>query len=190
MIKPALIQAPTAYPVSLADVKTHLRVDHDDEDALINVLIAAATDHLDGYGGILGKCLMRQSWRVSADRFCSPKIRLPFSDIVSVVVKYTNSAEQELTVVASNYELLEDSLGAYLQLSPAFPFFELANTQDPAWVDLVLGAENASDLPQGIVLGMKMMIAHWYEQRSGQSANRGLPPGVEAILAPHRKVRI
>ncbi len=56
MIKPALTEAPTEYPVSLAAIKTHLRVDHDDENELINVLIAAATDHLDGYGGILGKC--------------------------------------------------------------------------------------------------------------------------------------
>lgn len=190
MIKPALTQAPTEYPVSLAAIKAHLRVDHDDENELINVLIAAATDHLDGYGGILGKCLMRQTWRVSADRFCSPKIRLPFSDIVSVEVKYTNPAEQEMIVDVSNYELLEDSLGAFIQLSPAFPYLDLANTEDPAWVDMIVGAENADDVPPSIVLAMKMMIANWYEQRDGHSANRGLPPGVESILAPHRKVRL
>lgn len=190
MIKPALIDPPTVDPVSLAEVKTHLRVDHNDDDTLINVLIAAATDHLDGYGGILGKCLMRQKWRISADRFISQDIRIPFSEIVSVEVKYINSTQQELVLAPADYELLEDSLGAFIHLSPAFPNVDLANTQDPAWVEVTLGAEEVAEVPDSIIVAMKMMIAHWYEHRSGESLNRGLPPGVEIMLAPHRKVRL
>ncbi|MGJ8529821.1 head-tail connector protein [Maritalea sp.] len=190
MIKPALILAPVADPLTLAEVKQHLRVDFDDDDALLTVLIAAATTHLDGYGGILGKCLMRQTWRVSADRFNCQTIRLPFSEIVSVVVNYHNSAMQEMLLADTEYEVLEDSLGAYVYLSPAFPNVDLANTKNPAWVDLVCGTENASDVPQSLLLAMKMMIAHWYEHRSGNNPNRGLPAGVETLLARHRKWRI
>lgn len=190
MIKPALIEPPTADPVSLADVKTHLRVDHADDDELLNVLIAAATDHLDGYGGVLGKCLMRQKWRISAERFVFQHIRLPFREVVSVEVKYFNKAEQEVTVAPSDYELLEDSIGPYVCLSPAFPETELSNAQDPAWIEMTLGAETVADLPASIVVAIKMMIAHWYEQRSGEGQSRGLPPGVEAVLSAHRKVRM
>lgn len=36
--------------ISLADAKAHLRVDHDDDDLMIERLIAAAGDHLQSIG--------------------------------------------------------------------------------------------------------------------------------------------
>lgn len=61
-----LITAPTADVVTLADMKAYLRVDYDDEDALIAQLIAAAVAYLDGWGGILGRCIMPQTWAFDA----------------------------------------------------------------------------------------------------------------------------
>jgi uncharacterized phiE125 gp8 family phage protein len=66
---PVLVTPPVAAPVSLAEAKAHLRVDFDDEDALISGLIDAATQHLDGWSGVLGRALMPQTWEMSLDRF-------------------------------------------------------------------------------------------------------------------------
>lgn len=60
------VTAPTADLVPLADMKVYLRVDHDDEDALIGDLTAAAVAYLDGWGGVLGRCIMPQTWAFDA----------------------------------------------------------------------------------------------------------------------------
>lgn len=61
-----LVTPPTADLASLADMKAYLRVDHDDEDALIGDLTAAAVAYLDGWGGVLGRCIMPQTWAFDA----------------------------------------------------------------------------------------------------------------------------
>jgi uncharacterized phiE125 gp8 family phage protein len=59
-----LITAPLAYPVSLQETKSFLRVDAADEDATILSLIASATAYLDGADGIMGRALVEQTWEL------------------------------------------------------------------------------------------------------------------------------
>ncbi|WP_297534627.1 head-tail connector protein [Nitrobacter sp.] len=55
MLTPIRTVAPAEMPVTLAEAKAHLRVDHDDQDDLITAQIKAATAWFDGYSGILGR---------------------------------------------------------------------------------------------------------------------------------------
>lgn len=76
------ITPPTQAVVSLPDMKAHLRVTHDDQDLLIQQLTDAAVAHLDGWRGVLGRCIMPQTWQAQfkdAGRHC-----LPFPDITTV----------------------------------------------------------------------------------------------------------
>ena len=50
------ISAPAALPVSLEELKAHLRVEHAEEDAALTRLLGAATSALDGPTGQLGRC--------------------------------------------------------------------------------------------------------------------------------------
>lgn len=61
-----LITAPTAAVVTLADMKAYLRVDSADEDVVVQQLIDAAVAYLDGWGGVLGRCIMPQTWAFEA----------------------------------------------------------------------------------------------------------------------------
>ena len=60
--------APAEPVVALADVKADLRVDHSDPDSVIQAQIDPATSQLDGYSGVLGRCLVSQTWgQISMD---------------------------------------------------------------------------------------------------------------------------
>ena len=61
---PYLITAPTVQPVTLDEMKSHLRVLSTDEDADIETRLAGAVAHLDGWGGVLGRCIMSQTWAI------------------------------------------------------------------------------------------------------------------------------
>lgn len=63
---------PPATPiVALADAKAHLRVDHAHEDALIQAYLDAATSWVDGFDGVLGRCVMPQTWQASVDEIAA-----------------------------------------------------------------------------------------------------------------------
>ncbi len=83
MHRPVLITPPAIQPVSLAEAKLHLRVDHNDEDTLIESLTRAATEHSDGWNGILGRCLVEQVWRQDHDRFARQMI-IPLGPVIAV----------------------------------------------------------------------------------------------------------
>ena len=53
---------PAAYPISVSEVKSHLRVDHDDEDAEIEQSLKAAIRRIDGPNGI-GYALVTHGFR-------------------------------------------------------------------------------------------------------------------------------
>ncbi len=56
----------TNLPISLDDAKRHLRVEHNDEDALILALVAVATAELET---VLGRTLCETTWQASLDAF-------------------------------------------------------------------------------------------------------------------------
>lgn len=58
------VTAPTVPVIDLDEAKAHLRVLHDDDDLLIQGLIDAAVSWMDGWDGVLGRCIMPQTWRM------------------------------------------------------------------------------------------------------------------------------
>lgn len=59
-----LLTPPAAEPLSLAQAKAFLRVEHDDDDELIAALIAGSRLHIEAQ---TRRALMTQSWRLVRD---------------------------------------------------------------------------------------------------------------------------
>lgn len=184
-IRPILITPPAVNILTLDEAKLHCRVDFDDDDALIESLILAAQSHLDGYSGVLGRCLINQTWQQSFDGFrCS--MRLPFPDVSSVTVKYfdANNAEQTLT---DGYELIEDGISSIVKFNSSFSQpSTYSDRGDAVKVEFVAGyGATADDLPPEVKVAANILVGYWYEPEMIKSHD---PMAlVDAITAPLRR---
>lgn len=73
------VTPPAAAIVSLPEVKAHLRVDHAHEDTLIQAYLDAATSWIDGFDGVLGRCVLEQTWRATAAEVLADPVPLDAS---------------------------------------------------------------------------------------------------------------
>ncbi|MEY9196633.1 putative phiE125 gp8 family phage protein [Sinorhizobium fredii] len=121
MLRPVLVTAPQALPVSLAEVKSALRVDGGDSDSDLERLIRAAVAHYDGWSGILGIALVAQTWRQDFGGF-EQKMMLGLRPVQSISsVKWRNEAGQISTIAAENYALKTDAGGrSYVRFLNSF----------------------------------------------------------------------
>lgn len=194
MHTPQRITPPTTLPVSMIDAKLHLRVDHDDEDLLIEGLTKAATDHLDGWTGILGRCLEEQEWRQDFDGF--ENFRLPLWPVNSITsITWRNSAGQIATIDSDAYALKGDALGAYVRFKDGFSYPSGLYQSAAMSVTFRVGYPQAGEPPQSTVpaaikAAILLLVGHWYKNREAVSDNgpAELPLAVDALLAPYRRV--
>lgn len=86
------VVTPPLPVVNLEEAKRHLRVEGEDEDGLIQAYVAAATGHIDGPDGWLGRAIGEQMLEVRFDAACGGTVRLPFPPFVELVsVSYLDS---------------------------------------------------------------------------------------------------
>lgn len=188
---PVLVTAPAALPVSLASVKAHLRVDHSDDDDTIKTYIEAAVAHLDGYAGILGRCLVTQTWRQDYDSF-SREMRLPFEATEVEAITWRNREGQIATVATANYALDADSAGSYVRFQRSFDFPRDLHEARPVAITFLAGfgvppSEESSDpnpVPGPIRSAILLMVGDLYRYR--ETARPGGTPQVEMSLSVDR----
>ena len=101
-----LITAPASSPVDLTTAKAHLRVIHSAEDTLIQHMIDTAAAALDGPTGLLGRCVVSQTWEYMLDSFPSEWIEIPLPPLQSVTsIKYLDSDGVEQTLSSARYRV-------------------------------------------------------------------------------------
>lgn len=103
---PVLVTPPTELPISAEDAIARAPSLTGANTVVVTALIEAATSYLDGWSGILGRCLVEQTWKVvyRGGRGC---IRIPFHDLLQVT-ELTVDGE---TIPEAEYEIWQDFLG-------------------------------------------------------------------------------
>jgi uncharacterized phiE125 gp8 family phage protein len=190
-LKPRLLTAPAGLPVTLELAKAFLRIDGNDDDAVVSALIRAATANLDGTAGVLRRALVTQTWEQPFRSFHS-RMRLPLAPVASIAaVKHYDADNALQTVSAADYSLVEDDLGPYLAWSPDALRPDLFDRPDPVVVTFVAGYGAATDVPAAIRQAILLLVAQWFATREPVSATGGaaeLPLTVTHLLAPYRRV--
>lgn len=183
MIRPTLKTPPAATPVTLVEAKEHADVDFSEDDFMLQSYVKAATAHLDGYSGILGRCLVQQTWEQGYSCW-SRRMRLPFPDIISAEVSYFDTDGVQQTVSDSLYEVTEGARGGEIVFRDAFTRPGLDDDRDaPILITFVAGYGNPSDVPEDIKIAIEALARHWYDGEDG------MPPHM-VLLEKYRFVPV
>lgn len=175
--------APVGYPVTLDEAKQHLRVDQNDDDALIEAFIAAATDHLDGPDGILGRAILPQTWREKWDAF-QPMFPLRFGPAGAIVsMTYTDSSGAPQSIIDAR---LAASLGVW-RVAPAL------GGSWPSGSDVSIEyAAGSADVPAPLKVAILLHVGSLYENRESISGKpmSVVPLAYEMLIMPYRRVLV
>lgn len=187
------ITPPSVMPVELDQLKSNLRIYDDADDVMLRALIKAATNHLDGRFGALGRALITQTWDMHLKSFPSvrSKLRLPLPPLQSVTsIKYMDMAGQEQLMDLND---LAVSTGEYigsigLKNGVTWPR-DMPNDNWPVTVRFVAGfGDEAASVPAALAQAIILLASHWYENRLAVEACtlKETPMAFKSLINPYR----
>jgi hypothetical protein len=208
------VTAPATEPVDLDQVKLHLHVDDNDQDGLIEAYIASATAYLDGPAGILGRAMVRQSWKLYLDRFPwasahvhalmtrlghgrhllhRAAIRLPLPPLISVdEITYVDTSGVQQTLDPAQYIVRDGEIAA---VEPVYgTSWPSARCQARAVsVTFTCGYGDATDVPKPLQAAILLQTGDLFETRETQLiAERAASAESDTfrrLVAPYRIAR-
>lgn len=117
-----LLTAPVEPPIDLDEAKAHLNIIGGDDNDLLERLIAAATQSLDGPEGCLGRALVRQRWRLTLVSSFPGMIRLPLPPTLEIEeIAYVDASGAEQTFEDYRTVGLGSTDGAVILPQTSFP---------------------------------------------------------------------
>ena len=198
-----IITAPTVEPVTLAEAKLFAKVDLTDDDALITALIVAARQKAESY---TRRAFVTQTWEwmidgapglASDDMDDLPRgwpwtltypghgyLAVPRPPLISVVsVKYYDLSDAETLWASSNYVVDIHSEPGRILLASSKTWPSSLRPYNSMVIRFTAGyGATAADVPDAIKTAIKLIVAHWYQNRESEE----IPPEARRILDAYR----
>ncbi|MEM1396141.1 MAG: hypothetical protein AAGH38_01675 [Pseudomonadota bacterium] len=190
-----LISPPSEEPVTLVELKAHLRVDGTAEDALIAGLGVAARQAIEARFGV---AMIAQTWQLALDGLAPIDIRLPIGPVTSIGPLIMSTDDGEITVPTIDYDVSIGDIGR-IRFDTGYPVASVgqgspgtAGRFDYLKVSFAAGYPTASDVPEPMKLAVKVLAAHFFEFREEAGFDRFYtsPQSLNALMAPWRRVRL
>lgn len=189
----ALDTAPAELPITVADIKTHARIETSDDDGLLASYLDAAMAFVDGKG-VLGRAIVTQTWEQS---FRSPygMVRAMMSvaqEITEVAYYDTDNVNQ--TDELSDYFLTGADDRKWIVPVDGKSWPSTYNRPDAIRVKYTAGYGAASAVPESVKQAIRLLVSHWYWRREAvieTKNNAGLIPlpyGFEALIGSEQMV--
>ncbi len=183
-----LLTPPAVEPVTLAEAKAYLRVEHDDDDDVISALIAAARIHVEAQ---TRRALITQTWRLRRDVWPGDGrievVPAPLGRLLAARIYDAAGAPHAIDLAAFSADgAAAPGLVAFVPGSLPPPGRAAAGIE----IDVEVGYGDApADVPEPLRQAIRLLVAHWYENRGlialGQTV-AVLPATVAAMIAPYR----
>jgi uncharacterized phiE125 gp8 family phage protein len=184
-----LVTAPAIKPITLSEAKAQLRVDGEDEDALIARLIAVVTAYTDAQGA-LGQAIITQTWGQWIGPNPTQSVPLKMGPLQSLFAVRYYDVDGVLQVDnVANYNVYGTQFSSFVGPKTGFTWPKAETRPDAIKLEYQVGfGDAASDVPDTIRHALLLMLAHWYENReeTGLDELSTIPFGYEALLNMHR----
>ena len=182
-----LVTGPETEPISLAEAKNQCRVDSDitEDDDLITFLIGSAREKAEEQSNL---ALLTQTWDLVLDTWPEEELEIPLPPLQSIdSISYTLADGSVQTFDPDNYVVDTDNQPGRIALKSGvdWPSDEL---QPIAGIRIrfTCGFTQAADIPKNIILGMRLLIGHYYENRetviSTGAVPKEIPLGASALF--------
>jgi uncharacterized phiE125 gp8 family phage protein len=192
------ILGPLIEPISVGELKTHLRLDGVSEEGLLAGFITTARLQIEA---ALSLALITQTWSWTLDHWPQrAAVELPMSPVQSVTGITVTQPGSIMTIPSSAYILDGMAVPARLITRTDWP-----RTASPALgitINFAAGfGSHPSDVPPPLRQALMQLAAHWYGHRDADGACAGgaggpaitpgpLPPSVNNLLQPYRRARL
>lgn len=183
----SVVTAPAVEPLTLDDVRMHLRVDEHDLDSKLYRLIGVARNHAES---MTGRALITQTIDVTYNRWCN-MMAIPRGQLQSITsVKYRDTDDAEQTLDPSVYRVNTAYDPGRIQLDYGQSWPDLYPVSAAITIRAVVGyGDVATDVPEEIKQAMLLLIGHWLENEEASImavSLQEIPMGVDLLLDQHR----
>ena len=177
---------PTAEPLSLVEVKQHLRLTHDSEDALLVLYLQAARDYVER---VTRRQLLPATYTLKLDAFGGRAIALPRPPLQSVTsIAYLDTAGASQTLAATVYgvDTASEPGRVYLKYGQSWP--STYSQLQAVTITYIAGWTGDTTLPHGLKMALLLLMGHLYEHREAtvEKALVDIPHGLTRLLWLHR----
>ena len=179
-----------AEPISSADLKAFLNYEDTDQDSLISSLGKSARSYAERH---TRRALITQTWQGHFFTVpCNSEVWLPHPRIISVEsVKYYDPDDAIQTLATSKYHVVAGENGR-VKVNE-WPGVH-ATRPDRYQVNWTSGYGAAgTDVPEDIITAMKMLVAFWFEERTGDTRGAtfagkdvDVPSPIKFMLEPYK----
>jgi len=177
--------ASEASIVSTADLKTFLRVDHSDEDTLIEALRSAAIEYVQNYCNLQLGDLPAVMY---LDNF-EGMFEVPIGPVASIIsITYNPTASTTSTLPTNQY--YSDLKRKPARISIVSPPSVYEYISNGVQVNMTLGYAEGS-IPDGLLHAVKLLVAHYYENRNivvVGTISSEVPNLIHSLLNPYRVI--
>lgn len=187
-----LATAPAAEPLTKAEAKAHLNLTIDDDDDLVDRLIAAARRRAESH---LDRSLVNTTWDYRLDDFPAfaadsrrgrlRAVVIPKARLQSVTsVKYYDTTNVEQTITASEYVVLGGEPGLVYP-APGYTWPDAhAERLGAVTIRCVVGyGATAASVPEDVKAALLLMVGHLYVHRmSVEDTDWPLPNASRLLL--------
>lgn len=189
-LRSQLVNAPLVSPITLPEVKFQLRIEHDEDDALITRLIDVATAFAD-VKGVLGKAMITQTWADWMGPNPTQSVQLLLGPVQSInAVKYYDVDGNLQTDTLSNYNLFGLPSRKIVEPKSGFNWPVTQDRDDAIQIEYVIGyGDDPSDVPRTVRHALMLMVGHWYENREQTQMDQlaDIPFGFMELINIHKE---